>query len=118
MTLQLISDTAKLFPALIVGDMQCDNTSRAFQVLTNSYLQDARTQAEALHNAHACTYTGFVAAPIAQSAWPDGNSQRLDHVLSSGFHVHLYGVSLDVRKDNNRPISTHRAVYVDVDISV
>lgn len=112
---------AGLYPAVLVGDLNCTSSSAAHRILAASFFQDTSEAAAALPadhhlNAHAGTFTDFRSPAEAAAVLP--GEETIDHVFTSGFRLERREISLDVRKDNGRSISDHRALVIDASIAV
>ena len=112
---------AGLYPAVLLGDFNCTPNSAALRLLASSFFQDAREAAAALPadrnvNARAGTFTDF-RSPYEAAVVLSGEA-TVDHAFTSGFRIERREISLDVRKDNGRCISDHRALVIDASIAV
>lgn len=112
---------AGLYPSVLVGDFNCTPRSAARRLLASSFFEDAREAAAALPperniNADAGTFTDFRSSLEAAVVLP--GEEIVDHAFTSGFKIERREVSLDVRKDNGRSISDHRALVIDASIVV
>ena len=112
---------AGLYPSVLLGDFNCAPSSVACRLLASTFFEDAREAAAALPaelnvNAGAGTFTDFRSPAEAAVVLP--GEELVDHAFTSGFRIERREISLDVREDNGRSISDHRALVVDASIAV
>jgi endonuclease/exonuclease/phosphatase family metal-dependent hydrolase len=110
---------AGLYPSVLVGDFNCTSSSGAYRLLVSSFFKDAREAAAALPaernvNAGAGTFTDFRSP--AEAGVVLAGEEVIDHAFTSGFVIERREVVLDVREDNGRSISDHRALVIDAAI--
>jgi endonuclease/exonuclease/phosphatase family metal-dependent hydrolase len=111
---------AGLYPSVLVGDLNCTPETAARRRLASSFFVDTSELAAALapdhhKNARAGTFTGFRAASEAAAILP--GEETIDYAFTSGFALEGREISLDVREDNGRCISDHRALIIDASIA-
>lgn len=114
-----IPSIAGLYPSVLLGDLNSAPGSTTWHRLAKSFFADTREAARALPedrrpHADVGTFTGFRDAATAGRVLP--GEDTIDAVFLSGFALRRFEVRLDVRPDNGRCLSDHRAIQVDATI--
>ena len=110
--LRLVSNTAQLYPAILLGDFNCESDSEEYKILAQSYFKDAKTVAQNVVGSQLHSFTGFTVN--------SGNlvgMETIDYIFVSGFAVEHFEMPNHFR-NNNRCISDHRCLFIDAEICV
>eukprot|EP01095_Lingulamoeba_sp_RSL-Kostka_P006052 TRINITY_DN1862_c0_g1_i1.p1 TRINITY_DN1862_c0_g1~~TRINITY_DN1862_c0_g1_i1.p1 ORF type:complete len:288 (+),score=79.02 TRINITY_DN1862_c0_g1_i1:59-922(+) len=111
--LDIVKTTAGLYPSVLMGDFNCDQSSKPYAILQNSFFTDAATIAENKINEGACTFCGFCGLPESKKLVTK-KGEFIDFLFVSGFTVKLQLVSITTLQ-TGRTLSDHRPVIIDCD---